>query len=141
MPCWTFPYSSRQKSLLQKAFRSRVLGAPRITREHWQQVNFIVSSSRSVMQGTNKRMRSKPTCCGTSGALGKQYALNIESASWQLRQTRQRGCAESSAQKRLAVGRSPAPLWQRRRARKKGNGESFFARSFSDGVTFLHHDN
>src|SRR5277367_164607 len=45
MPCWTFRNSSRQKSLSQKVFAWLNLGMPKITREHWQQVSFIVSSS------------------------------------------------------------------------------------------------
>src|ERR1700722_16397786 len=45
MPCWTFRNSSRQKSLSQKVFPRVNLGMTKITREHWQQVSFIVSSS------------------------------------------------------------------------------------------------
>src|SRR5271154_5308383 len=66
MPCWTFRNSSRQKSLSQKVFPRVNLGMPKTTREHWQQVSFIVSSS--VLHGDYTGVMS--TVCYAASTFG-----------------------------------------------------------------------
>src|SRR5277367_6949663 len=106
MPCWTFRNSSRQKSLSQKVFPWLNLGIAKITREHWQQVSFIVSSS--VLHGdyTGVAVCYAGTKCGVNGdaphaAGGLPRRLEVG--------VRQGNAARDSCAKECAVGARASP--------------------------------